>query len=235
MIFPQPVSRENSGSTRPRYSCVLGRGSVCFAGRLPAFLVLIFIASKAAAGATAFEEVPYFVDQVKEGKLPPITQRLPEDPNVAAFQWPGQVSGRSGGTLTMLMSSAKDTRYIVIYGYALLLTYNAKYNLVPNILESFDVEEGRIFTFHLRNGQKWSDGSPFTTEDFRYWWEDVANNTELSPAGPPANSLVDGEPAEGRGHRQDDDPLHLVEAQCRIPAAARAPARSVHLLARANI
>ena len=96
----------------------------------------------------------------------------------------------------MLMSSAKDTRYLVIYGYALLLAYNAEYHLVPNILESFDVKDGRIFTFHLRNGQRWSDGSPFTTEDFRFWWEDIANNSELSPAGPPSDLVHDGEPAK---------------------------------------
>jgi peptide/nickel transport system substrate-binding protein len=44
----------------------------------------------------------------------------------------------------------------------------------------------------LRKGHKWSDGTPFTTEDFRYWWENVANNEELEPAGPPAAMLVNG-------------------------------------------
>ena len=41
------------------------------------------------------------------------------------------------------------------------------------------------FTLHLRPGHKWSDGAPFTTKDFRYYWEDVANDPELSPTGPP--------------------------------------------------
>ena len=140
--------------------------------------------------------MPFFESQVKDGSLPPIAQRLPAAPGVADFQWPGQVPGNYGGELTMLMSSAKDTRYLVIYGYAQLVVYDAQYKLVPNILESFDVEEGRIFTFHLRKGQKWSDGSPFTTEDFRFFWEDIANNPELSPAGPPADLIHDGEPAK---------------------------------------
>ncbi len=122
----------------------------------------------------------------------------------------------------MLMSSAKDTRYLVTYGYARLVVYDAQYKLVPDILESFEVEDGRIFTFHLRKGQKWSDGSPFTTEDFRFFWEDIANNPELSPAGPPADLLRRRRAAEGRGHRRDDDPLQLVEAQCQFPAGARA-------------
>jgi peptide/nickel transport system substrate-binding protein len=46
---------------------------------------------------------------------------------------------------------------------------------------------------HLREGHKWSDGAPFTSEDFRYWWDDVANNPNLSPSGPPIDMLVDGQ------------------------------------------
>jgi peptide/nickel transport system substrate-binding protein len=45
----------------------------------------------------------------------------------------------------------------------------------------------------LRKGHRWSDGQPFTTDDFRYFWDDVANNKELSPTGPPSDLLVNGE------------------------------------------
>ena len=61
------------------------------------------------------------------------------------------------------------------------------------MLQAFEVDEGRIFTFHLRPGHKWSNGDPFTTEDFRYYWDDVANNKDLSPSGAPVQMLVDGE------------------------------------------
>ena len=132
----------------------------------------------------------------RKASCPPSPSACPTIPRWPSFQWPGQVPGNYGGELTMLMSSAKDTRYLVTYGYAQLVVYDAQYKLVPNILESFEVEDGRIFTFHLRKGQKWSDGSPFTTEDFRFFWEDIANNPELSPAGPPADLVHDGEPAK---------------------------------------
>ena len=46
-----------------------------------------------------------------------------------------------------------------------------------------NVEE-RIFTFTLREGHHWSDGQPFTTEDFRYYWEDIALNKELESHRP---------------------------------------------------
>jgi hypothetical protein len=127
-------------------------------------LILMLGVESAAAPVPVYQEVPFFDQQVKNGKLPPVAQRLPEDPAVAAFDWSGQVPGQYGGQLNTLMSSPKDTRYVVTYSYAQLVAYDAKYNLVPNILENFDIQGARIFTFHLRKGQKWSDGSPFTTE-----------------------------------------------------------------------
>ena len=71
--------------------------------------------------------------------------------------------------------------------------YTPALALVPDMLEAVDVEDGRIFTLHLRAGHKWSDGQPFTAEDFRYWFEDVARKPQLSPAGLPVALLPNGE------------------------------------------
>ncbi|MGI9435131.1 MAG: ABC transporter substrate-binding protein, partial [Geminicoccaceae bacterium] len=105
----------------------------------------------------------------------------------------GQTIGKAGGELTTLVGKPKDTRLMVVYGYARLLGYNPELAIEPDILKDVEVEDGRIFTLRLRKGHAWSDGEPFTSEDFRYWWEDVANNMALSPTGPPAKLLVDGE------------------------------------------
>ena len=94
----------------------------------------------------------------------------------------------------MLAASSQDTRLLVVYGYARLVGYDRDLNLVPDILSAVEVEDGRVFTLRLREGHRWSDGAPFTTEDFRYFWEDVANNEQLSPFGPPWELLVEGEP-----------------------------------------
>jgi len=94
----------------------------------------------------------------------------------------------------MLIGRSRDVRMLVVYGYARLVVYDRNFKIVPDLLESFEVQEGRIFTFKLRKGHRWSDGAPFTSEDFRYFWEDVAGNKELSPAGPPVDLLVDGQP-----------------------------------------
>ena len=159
------------------------------AGRWLASLALGAMALGATASLAAaqdYQEQPFF----DGGGLPPVAERLPSVPSVAEPAEPGQY----GGELVMLMGSAKDVRQIVVFGYARLVSYTPEFELVPDILEGFEVEEDRIFTFHLRPGHRWSDGAPFTTEDFRFWWEDVANNEELSPTGPPVNMLVDGEP-----------------------------------------
>jgi len=156
-------------------------------------LVALLLAAGSALAAPAYQEPPFFADAVKKGDLPPVGERLPENPAVAEFQWPGQTPGQYGGELTTLFSTAKDIKYMVTYGYAELVAYDSHYRLVPNLLESFDVQDGRIFTFHLRKGMKWSTGTPFTTEDFRFYWEDVATNTDLNPLGPPLEFLVNGE------------------------------------------
>lgn len=102
--------------------------------------------------------------------------------------------GRPGGTLRMLVSRTKDTRLYYVYGHARLVTYAPDLTLFADILADYRVEEGRIFTFRLRRGHRWSDGAPFTTEDLRFWWEDIALDPELRPVGPPVEMLVDGEP-----------------------------------------
>ena len=150
-------------------------------------------------GAVAYllTETPALEEQVKAGTLPPVEERIPEMPLVVDLEAQGKRFGRHGGSLRTIVSRAKDIRYMVVYGYARLVGYNEKFELVPDILRAVDVDaEGAVYTFHLRPGHRWSDGHPFTTEDFRYFWEDVANNPDLTPAGPPVALLVDGQKPE---------------------------------------
>ena len=148
----------------------------------------------ASAVAASEEEPPLLAPLVAEGKLPPLIDRLPETPAVVPLDLPWQQIGRYGGQLATLMGRAKDTRLMTVYGYARLVGYTPDLAIRPDILREVEVKEERSFTFHLRPGHRWSDGHPFTTEDFRYYWEDVANNEALTPTGPPNQLLVDGQP-----------------------------------------
>lgn len=153
------------------------------------FPILALGLTASGAMAEGFSDTPALAEMVKSGDLPPVAERLPSQPRVVD----GETIGQYGGDLRISMARAKDTRMMTVYGYARLVGFDQSYNLVSDILESFDVEDARIFTLHLRKGHKWSDGQPFTTDDFRYWWEDVANNTDLAPLGPPIFMKVDGE------------------------------------------
>ena len=139
--------------------------------------------------AAELQETPALKDDVASGKLPKIEMRAPEDPAVAELE----TIGIPGGELRMLMGGPKDTRMMVVYGYARLVGYTPSLTLEPDILKSIDVQHNAVFTLHLRKGHKWSDGQPFTSEDFRYWFEDVAQNKYLSPSGLPISMLPQGE------------------------------------------
>ena len=137
-------------------------------------------------------ESPASAAQVAAGQLPPIAERLPDLPCVVPVN-SSRILGKPGGELRTLISKAKDLRLLVVYGYARLIGYDENLNLVPDILERVEVLDGRSFTLKLRPGHRWSDGHPFTSEDFRYFWEDFANNEALSPTGPSKTLLVAGE------------------------------------------
>ena len=176
---------------RARRSSPTGRGGVSST----AALILLSAALLLGAGETsraALQETPAFAAEVASGALPPVTSRIPREPALAELE----TIGRPGGELHMLMASPKDTRLMVVYGYARLVAYTPALAIVPDMLEGVDIEKGRSFTLHLRAGHKWSDGKPFTAEDFRYWFEDVAENQDLSPSGLPMALLSNGEPPQ---------------------------------------
>ena len=124
--------------------------------------------------------------------LPPVAERVPADPLVVDLEANGRTIGRVGGTINTLIGRARDVRLINVWGYARLVGYNDKLELVPDLLKDVTVEEGRIFTLSLRKGHKWSDGAPFTAEDFRYFFEDVVSDPDLTPSGLPPFLLAGG-------------------------------------------
>ena len=160
---------------------------------LSAMLILTAALAHAAPPATLVE-TPMLRDDVAAKKLPPVKARLPENPLVVTMDGKSLEPGQHGGTLNMLIGRARDVRMMVVYGYARLVGYDRNLVLVPDILQNVDAKDDKVFTMKLRAGHKWSDGQPFTSEDFRYFWEDVANDKDLSPAGPPAALLIDGQP-----------------------------------------
>lgn len=154
----------------------------------------VLMAAALPVRSLTWSESPALALRVSRAELPPVASRLPESPSVARFEDADSAPGHYGGELRLLMGRSRDMRLMVVYGYARLAAYDRSFEIVPDILESVDEQEGRIFTLHLRKGHRWSDGHPFTAEDFRYYWEDIANNHELTPFGLPPALMIRGEP-----------------------------------------
>ena len=141
----------------------------------------------------AVKESAYWAAAIATKELPPVAERIPLDPLIVDLVAKGRLTGVQGGTLHTMIGQIKDVRQMVPFGYARLVGYDQNYVLQPDILKSIDVVEGRIFTLHLRRGHRWSDGVPFTSDDFEYYWDHVVNNADLTPSGPPDFLRVDGE------------------------------------------
>ena len=155
-------------------------------------LALAFLLLASTAANAAFVETPSLAGDVAAGKLPPVAERLPAAPLATKLAREDWEPGRHGGELRMLAGRAQDVRIMSVFSYARLVGFDADLKLAPDLLEALDIVEDRIFTMRLRHGHRWSDGKPFTSEDFRYFWEDVANNKDLSPTGPEKRLTVDG-------------------------------------------
>ncbi len=137
----------------------------------------------AAPAVTARKEAPQLAALVREGKLPPVEQRLPKAPLVVQ---PIEKVGKYGGTWrNVILGGADLATLTTTIGYEHLVRWDRDWdNIVPNVAESYEVNaDGSEFTFKLREGHKWSDGQPFTADDIMFWYEDVSLNKDLNPGG----------------------------------------------------
>jgi peptide/nickel transport system substrate-binding protein len=139
-------------------------------------------------------EPDFLLPAINAESLPEIADRLPRTPRVVNMAALGRKPGKYGGVIRTIIGSQKDIRLMTICGYSRLVGYDEKLALQADILESYEAVEDRIFTFKIRDGHRWSDGSYLTAEDFRYGWEDVMLNKELHRGGLPRELLVNGKP-----------------------------------------
>jgi peptide/nickel transport system substrate-binding protein len=122
-------------------------------------------------------------ERVANGELPPVEERLPDDPEVIT---PYASLGRYGGDIRFAINGTGDQDSLTYWaGDQGLVRYDldTAYTTVrPNLASSWDVSaDGRVFTFHLRKGVKWSDGTPFTADDVMFNMEQFVLNPEWAP------------------------------------------------------
>jgi len=133
--------------------------------------------------ALAYQESPQLAPLVASGKLPKLQDRLPEKPLVVT---PLEAVGQYGGTWRQALMGGSDNMVERSIGYSRLVRWNAAWTqAVPDVAESVDATpDGLSYTFTLRQGTKWSDGTKFTADDIMFWYNDVLMNKELTPTVP---------------------------------------------------
>jgi peptide/nickel transport system substrate-binding protein len=128
-----------------------------------------------------FKEAPMLADLVKAGKLPPLDQRLPEEPLVIQ---PTNEIGKYGGNWRMAFTGPADKQNMERHNHDHLIYWDAKVEtIVPNVAKGWEIQDGgKTILIKLRKGMKWSDGQPFTADDIVFWYEDLFLNEDLNPA-----------------------------------------------------
>ncbi|MCX7796590.1 MAG: ABC transporter substrate-binding protein [bacterium] len=131
-----------------------------------------------------FSESPILVELVKQGKIPPVEKRLPDEPVVSI---PFEEIGQYGGTLkgeAHLGVSDKTGWWRMVHEPLVYWDKDCK-KIHPNIARAWKISDnGKTFTFYIRKGLKWSDGQPFTVDDIIFYYEDILLNKELTPTFP---------------------------------------------------
>ena len=138
-------------------------------------------------------ESPMLAEMVAAGELPPVEERLPSEPLVVEAV---DSVGHYGGTWRRAFLGIKDFHAYGRINYDPMLRWprNPQDGVQPGLAKSWEwSEDGTVLTLTLREGLKWSDGAPFTSADVTFWWEDIENNTNITPAIH-AEWVVAGEP-----------------------------------------
>ncbi|WP_461768105.1 ABC transporter substrate-binding protein [Pseudothermotoga sp.] len=130
-----------------------------------------------------YSESPMLAELVKQGKLPPVEQRLPEEPLVIV---PEEEVGQYGGTWRRAWKGLADRwgLYRIMAAHFVFWDKEGA-EFLPGIAKKWDIlEGGKTYIFYLRKGMKWSDGHPFTADDVVFYVEKIVGNNDLTPSKP---------------------------------------------------
>jgi len=150
-----------------------------------------------------FAEAPMLAELVKAGKLPPVDKRLPESGEEMVVK-PLKEIGKYGGRWRRGFTGPADIENgnrICSTDKILMFDYSGN-KITPCLAKDWRLsDDGRICTVFLRQGLKWSDGHPFTADDFLFWDTAIYQNKELVPT-PVPELTINGKP--GRITKRDD-------------------------------
>ena len=159
-----------------------------------AFLTVLFFALLAVglvSGQGMYNEAPALAEKVAAGELPPVDERLPDEPLVLE---PVEEIGQYGGTWRAVDNGDANGWTQMTTSVEPFLKWNRDVNgFRPNIVTSWEWnEDATELTVDFRRGIKWSDGDPMTVDDYLFWWNDMVLDEDV-PVNAPFGTTVRGE------------------------------------------
>ncbi len=137
----------------------------------------------------AYGESPLLAARVAAGELPPVEERLPVQPFVVSqrmlvVSYDTEI-GKYGGTMRLPQEGSGGDPHIYIGSVEPLVwapgAFNYDMGIHGNVLADWEANaDNTVFTMHMREGLKWSDGQPVTTGDVDFAWNDVIMNEEIT-------------------------------------------------------
>ncbi|MFP6574178.1 MAG: ABC transporter substrate-binding protein [Pirellulaceae bacterium] len=176
-----------------------------------------------------YNEAPFLADLVRQGKLPPVEQRLPKEPLVhktgALVDGIGEYGGvfrhviggrpegwnwmagqhQGWGGINMAMQEC-----LVRNGPLWQVKPEEQNGPLPNLAKNWTWNGSKTqLTMNLVEGIKWSDGDPFDADDVVFWWEDNVQDPNVQ-ARMPAEGL-------GKGTTMDSLGVHTIRFNFKEP------------------
>ena len=130
--------------------------------------------------------------------------------------------GPNPETLDPALNSAIDGANTLITVFEPLLLIDENNEVIPGQAESYTVsDDGLVWTFTMRDGLKWSDGSDLTAKDFEYSFKRLAAPDTAAPYAETVVGMIDGyADATGNPDKQgnmttepDFDALNVVASE----------------------
>jgi len=134
------------------------------------------------ATALAYQEAPMLRVKVAAGEIPPVEERLPDEPKVVE---PVEEIGRYGGTLhafaTNISCEGGDLNEHIDVGNPYLLELTKDGPIIGNLAKGYELsDDAKSCTVYLRKGARWSDGHPFTADDIVFMFEGMHWNDQVT-------------------------------------------------------
>ena len=135
----------------------------------------LFLATLTIAAAVALSACGGSKSASKSGKI----LTIEEGPDVETIDPALNQSADGANYLTMISDN--------------LLRLDKDGKIAPSLAEKYEVsDDGLTWTFHLRDGLKWSDGSDFKAEDFVYSWQRMVDPEVAAPYAETVLGMVEG-------------------------------------------